>query len=213
VTTYRALLADRRTRRLLAGLGVSSLGDGISTVTIAWLAIRVAPADQVGLLVGLAVAAYTLPGVIGAILLRRYLANRPAREMVLGHAVLRTVCLGLIAILSLVGALPPYLYVVLLAGSSLLYAWGNAGQYTMLSALAGPDGRLAVNSLASAQVSFATILGPVAAGVLLFVLSPGLLLALDAASFAVLAVAARWCAYAPRPTSRRAAPPRAPTRP
>jgi MFS family permease len=60
----------------------------------------------------------------------------------------------------------------------------------MLSALAGPDGRLAVNSLTSAQVSFATIVGPVAAGMLLFVFSPGLILALDAASFAILGLAA-----------------------
>jgi MFS family permease len=187
---YRRLLADRQTRRFLAGLGVSALGDGLSIVTIAWLAVVAAPAGDSGVFVGVAVAAYTLPGVIGAILLRRYVATRPARDMVLGHAVLRAVCLGLIAILSIAGALPPYLYVALLAGSSLLSAWGNAGQYTMLSALAGPDGRLAVNSLASAQVSFATIVGPVAAGILLFVLSPGLILALDAASFAVLGLAA-----------------------
>jgi hypothetical protein len=46
--TYRALLRDPRTRRLLAGLGVSSLGDGMSTVTIAWLAVRVAPSDGDG---------------------------------------------------------------------------------------------------------------------------------------------------------------------
>jgi predicted MFS family arabinose efflux permease len=60
----------------------------------------------------------------------------------------------------------------------------------MLSALAGPDGRLAVNSLASAQVALATIVGPVAAGVLLVAFSPGLIIALDAASFAVLGLAA-----------------------
>ena len=187
---YRRLLADRQTRRFLAGLGVSALGDGLSIVTIAWLAVVTAPAGDSGVFVGVAVAAYTLPGVIGAILLRRYVGSRPAREMVLGHAALRAVCLGLIAVLSLGGALPPYLYVALLAGSSLLYAWGNAGEYTMLSALAGPDGRLAVNSLAAAQVSFATIVGPVTAGLLLFVLSPGLILALDAASFAILGLAA-----------------------
>ena len=57
---YRALLRDPRPRRLLAGLGVSSLGDGMSTVTIAWLAVRVAPAGRLGLFVGLAIAAYTL---------------------------------------------------------------------------------------------------------------------------------------------------------
>lgn len=187
---YRRLLADRQTRRFLAGLGVSALGDGLSIVTVAWLAVVTAPAGDSGLFVGVAVAAYTLPGVIGAVALRRYVATRPAREMVLGHAALRASCLGLIAILSIAGALPPYLYVALLAGSSLLYSWGTAGEYTMLSALAGPDGRLAVNSLASAQVSFATIVGPVAAGILLFVLSPGVILALDAASFAVLGLVA-----------------------
>lgn len=37
---YRSLLQDRRTRLLLTGLGASSLGDGLSTVTIAWLAVR-----------------------------------------------------------------------------------------------------------------------------------------------------------------------------
>src|SRR6266508_2937413 len=66
---YRALLRDPRTRRLLLGLGVSSLGDGMSTVTIAWLAVRTAPAGELGLFVGLAVAAYTLPGAVGALAL------------------------------------------------------------------------------------------------------------------------------------------------
>src|SRR5919109_2205062 len=187
---YRRLLADRPARRFLAGLGVSALGDGLSIVTIAWLAVVAAPPGDSGVFVGVAIAAYTLPGVIGALVLRKYVAMRPAREMVLGHAALRALCLGLVAILSLAGVLPPYLYVALLAGSSLLYAWGNAGEYTMLSALAGSDGRLAVNSLVSAQVSFATIVGPATAGVLLFVVSPGALLALDAASFVVLGLVA-----------------------
>jgi hypothetical protein len=58
---YRRLLRERRTRRFLAGMGASSLGDGMSTVTIAWLAVRIA-AGNLGLFVGLAIAAYTLPG-------------------------------------------------------------------------------------------------------------------------------------------------------
>jgi hypothetical protein len=84
LATYGRLLADRQTRRFLAGLGVSALGDGLSIVTIAWLAVVAAPAGDSGVFVGIAVAAYTLPGVIGAVLLRRFVAARPAREMVLG---------------------------------------------------------------------------------------------------------------------------------
>lgn len=187
---YRGLLSDRRTRRLLSGLGVSSLGDGMSTVTIAWLAVGIAPAGRLGVFVGLAVAAYTLPGVLGALGLAPLLRGRPARVLVLAHCLLRTGFLGAIALLWAGGALEPWTYVALLSGSSLLSAWGNAGEYTMLSELGGPDGRLAANSLAAAQVSIAVIVGPSLAGLLLAGISPGWLIALDAASFAFLGVQA-----------------------
>ena len=114
-SAYRSLLQDGRTRRLLIGLGASSLGDGMSTVTIAWLAVRVAPDGQVGLFVGLAVAAYTLPGAIGAVAFGRLLRGRPARTMLLGHCLLRAACLGGIALLYAAGSLAPHLYVMLLA--------------------------------------------------------------------------------------------------
>jgi hypothetical protein len=187
---YRQLLAMPQLRLLLAGLGVSALGDGISTVTIAWLAVGIAPEGSIGLFVGLAVAAYTLPGMIGALTLGSVLRGRPARALVLAHSLLRAGSLGLIAVLAATGALTPPIYVVLLATSSLMAAWGSAGEYTMLSALAGASARFAVNSLASAQTSFAFIAGPVLAGVLLTSFDPGWLLLLDAASFAVLGTAA-----------------------
>ena len=187
---YRQLLASPQMRLLLAGLGVSSLGDGISTVTVAWLAVQIAPEGSLGLFVGLAIAAYTLPGVIGALTLGGILRGRPARALVLAHCLLRASCLGLIALLAVADSLSPLVFLVLLATSSLMAAWGNAGEYTMLSALAGPNGRFAVNSLASAQTSFAFIIGPVIAGLLLVSFSPGFLLLLDALSFAFLGVAA-----------------------
>src|SRR5262245_25270274 len=120
LATYRGLLANRQTRLLLAGLGVSSLGDGISVVTIAWLAITVAPEGSPGLFVGLAIAAYTLPGIIGALTLGGILRGRPARTLVLVHSLLRATCLSLIALLAAAGALTPPLFVALLAASSLM---------------------------------------------------------------------------------------------
>ena len=184
--TYRTLLDDRRARRLLSGLGVSSLGDGMSLVTIAWLAVRTAPAGELGLFVGLAVAAYTLPGAAGAVAFGRYLRHRPARALVLADCLLRTVFLGAVAVLAAAGALPPAAYVALLAGSSLLTSWGRAGQYTMLAQIGGDDGRLAANSLATAQVWLATIVGPALAGLLLTRIAPAWLLGFDAATFAFL---------------------------
>ena len=162
----------------------------MSIVTIAWLAVRTAPAGELGLFVGLAVAAYTLPGAVGALALGRYLRHRPARALVLAHCLLRTGFLGAIVALAASGALSPTAYVALLAGSSLLASWGSAGEYTMLAEIGGEDGRLAANSLASAQVWLATIVGPALAGLLLTRIAPGWLLAFDAASFAFLGVQA-----------------------
>jgi predicted MFS family arabinose efflux permease len=196
------LLRDRRSRRLLSGLGVSSFGDGMSAVTIAWLAVLMAPAGEVGLFVGLAVAAYTLPGAVGALALGRYLQRLPARLLVLGHCLLRAAFLGMIVALAAMGALSPIAFIALLAGSSLLACWGSAGQYTMLAELGGSDARLAANSLASAQVWLATIIGPALAGLLLSGITPGWLLAFDAASFAFLGTQA-WRTHTAAPTSNQ----------
>ena len=110
--------------------------------------------------------------------------------LVLANCVLRASLLGTIALLSLAGDLTPYGYLLLLAGSSILSAWGTAGEYTMLSALGGPAGRLAANSLATAQASAAMILGPAIAGVLLVRTGPAWVIAVDAASFAYLGLQA-----------------------
>jgi hypothetical protein len=133
----------------------------MSVVTIAWLAVRVAPAGRLGLFVGLAVAAYMLPGVVGAVAFGGILRHRPARALVLMHCVLRTGFLGVVALLWAAGA--------------------EQG---------GPEGRLAANSLATAQVSLAVIVGPSIAGVLMGWIGPGWLIALDAASFAFLGIQA-----------------------
>jgi predicted MFS family arabinose efflux permease len=187
---YRGLLKDHGTRRFMTGLGLSSLGDGMSTVTIAWLAVKTAPAGELGVFVGLSVAAYTLPGALGALAFGRLLRARPARDLVLAHCLLRGSLLGSIVVLSATGVLAPTAYIALLAASSLLAAWGNAGEYTMLAELGGPDGRLAANALANAQVSLAVIVGPALAGLLLVRIGPAWLLAFDAASFVFLGIQA-----------------------
>ena len=185
---YRELLGEPNARRFLAGLGVSSLGDALSVVTVAWLAVLIAPPGALGVFVGLAVAAYTLPGVVGALALAPLLRRRSSRTLVMIHCLLRAGLLGAIVVLRVGGALTPELYVLLLAGSSVLSAWGNAGEYTMLAELAGANGRLAANSLAAAQQSLAVIVGPTLAGLLLTQVDPLWLLAFDAASFGFLAI-------------------------
>ncbi|MFF4503551.1 MFS transporter [Streptomyces sp. NPDC001401] len=186
--TYRPVLAHRLLRRLILGFAVSSLGDGMSFVAVAWLAIELAPQQTAGLWVGGAVAAYTLPGVVGALVFGRRLRRVPAKRLLIADSVVRGVLLGAVPLVWLAGLLSPPLYVVLLAVSSLLHAWGSAGKYTLLAELLPDEQRLAANTLVGSLDFAATIAGPAVAGVLVTFASSALVLGLDALTYVFLAV-------------------------
>jgi MFS family permease len=187
-SAYRPVLADPAFRRLILGFGVSYLGDGMSFVAVAWLAIELAPVATAGLWVGAAVAAYTLPGVVGVLVFGRRLRRMSARRLLLADNVVRGVFLGAVPIAWLAGVLTLPLYVVLLAVSSLLHAWGSAGKYTLLAELLPEEQRLAANTLVSSLNFAGTIAGPAIAGVLVTYVSAAIVLGLDALTYVFLAV-------------------------
>ena len=187
-SAYRPVLANGVFRRLILGFAVSYLGDGMSFVAVAWLAIELAPQATAGLWVGGAVAAYTLPGVVGALVFGRRLRRMRARRLLLIDNVVRGVFLGVIPLAWLTGWLSLPLYVVLLAASSLLHAWGSAGKYTLLAELLPAEQRLPANTLVSTLNFAGTIAGPAIAGVLVTYVSAALVLGLDALTYVFLAV-------------------------
>jgi hypothetical protein len=184
------ILASPVLRRLVPAFAVSAVGDGMSAVGVAWLAIRIAsPADR-GLVVGVTVAAYTLPGAVGAVLLARPLRLLRGRHLVAADSALRAGALGVIPVLYATGGLRAGSYVALLAASSLLHAWGLSGQYTLVAEHLPPGARTAGNALLSGFGMAAYVVGPLVAGLAVTAGGPALPVAIDAASFAVLAVAA-----------------------
>ena len=185
---YREVSAEPGFRRLMSGLLASALGDGMSAVVIAWLALRLAPPGREGLVAAAAITAYTLPGALGAVLFVRWLGRADARTLVISSALLRAVSLGTAATLHLTGRLDPTGYVLLLALSSVLAAWGSAGTFTLISQLVRRDRRLAANSLVNTALQGSLVAGPPLAGVIVAVSDPGWALAFDAFTFAVLAV-------------------------
>ncbi len=187
-SAYRPVLANRVFRRLILGFAASYLGDGMSFVAVAWLAIELAPQASAGLWVGGAVAAYTLPGVVGALAFGRRLRRVPARRLLLADNIVRAVFLGAIPLAWLAGLLTLPLYVVLLAVSSLLHAWGSAGRYTLVAELLPDEQRLAANTVVSSLNFAATIAGPAMAGVLVTYVSSAFVLGLDALTYVFLAV-------------------------
>jgi Major Facilitator Superfamily len=175
-------------RRLLPGLTLSALGDGMSAVAIAWLALRLAAPSGRGLWVGAAVAAYSLPGAVGAVALRRWMRGRGGARLAGVNAIFRSSALGAIGCLALAHVLDPVGYVCLLGVSSLLSAWGLAGRYTLIADALPEEHRVAGNTVFGVADQLSYMIGPALAGVLTAAAGPAVVIALDAASWAVLAV-------------------------
>jgi MFS family permease len=189
-TAICPVIASPVLRRLVPAFAVSAIGDGMSAVGVAWLAIRIAPHADRDLVVGVAVAAYTLPGAAGAVLLARPVRALAGRHLVAADATLRAVTLSAIPLLYAFGALSAGPYVALLAGSSLLHAWGLSGQYTLVAEHLPPESRTAGNALLSGIGMAAYVIGPLLAGLAVAAAGPAVPVAFDAASFAILAMAA-----------------------
>jgi MFS transporter, DHA3 family, macrolide efflux protein len=197
---YHPALSHPVIRRVLPGAAASALGDGMSAVAIAWLALKLAPEGSRGLWVGAAVAAYSLPGAAGAVALRRWLRGRGGAGLAFVNAVLRAAALGLIGCLAIAGLLDPAGYVALLGVSSLLSAWGVAGKYTLIADLLPPEQRVAGNTVFGLADQLSLMVGPALAGVLAAAAGPAVVIAADAASWAVLAISyARIAPLAARP--------------
>jgi MFS family permease len=180
-------------RRVLPGTALSALGDGMSAVAIAWLALKLAPpGSSQGLWVGAAVAAYSLPGAAGAVALRRWLRGRGGALLAYVNAVLRAVTLGLVGCLALAHALDLIGYVALLGASSLLSAWGAAGKYTLIADLLPAEQRVAGNTVFGLADQTSLMIGPALAGVVTALAGPAVVITMDAASWAVLAVSYAW---------------------
>jgi len=185
---YRSLFADRAFRRLMPVFALSDLGDGMTVVAVAWMALALGPDGGQGALMGIAVAAYILPGALGALVLGPWMRRLPAQRLLIIDSGLRAVLLGAIPLAYVAGALTPAAYVGLLGASSLLHAWGKAGKHALFAPLLCDDQRLAANSVLSTSLWSATIAGPALAGVLVGLISPAWVIGLDAATFAVLAL-------------------------
>jgi MFS transporter, DHA3 family, macrolide efflux protein len=214
---YYPALVHPVLRRVLPGAVASALGDGMSAVAIAWLALKLAPPGSRGLWVGAAVAAYSLPGAAGAVALRRWLRGRGGARLVFVNAVLRALALGLIGALAVAGVLDPVGYVALLGLSSLLSAWGVAGKYTLIADLLPAEHRVAGNSLFGLADQLSLMIGPALAGVVTALAGPAVVIAADAASWVVLAVSyarvaplAARLASGPPPAATPAEPPEPP---
>jgi MFS family permease len=182
-----APLRHRDFRLLWSGMCVSLLGDGVFLVAMAWQVYALSNAPSALAMVGIAMTVPTIAFLlVGGAVSDRF----DRRRVMLGADLLRGVAVGLMALLSLTGGLELWHVAVLVA----FYGAGTAFFSPSFDALVPevlPAGQLAeANALDQFVRPIALRLaGPAIGGVLIEVVGVGSAFALDAASFAVSAVA------------------------
>lgn len=189
VSPYGPVLRNRTVRLILPGITLALLGDGMAVVAVSWFALQLAGSAP-ETWVAAAAAAYTLPAAAGAVLLGRLMRDRLPTTLIGADAALRAVSLSAIPLLFLVDGLSIGTYVALLALSSVLHSWGQAGMYTLMARVLPERDHLAGNALISTLGAMTTIVGPAAAAVIIAWSGPAVVLALTAVTFVVLCVTA-----------------------
>lgn len=189
---YGPVLANSLLRRVLSGIGISSIGDGLSTVAISWLALSLAPSGSQGLWVSLAVASYNLPGAVGTFALGRWMRGRSGAQLASWDAGLRATFLALIPLAHFTHLLNGGVLVTLLALSSLLNSWGKAGRYVLISELVPTEHRLAGNAVINIVLELAYVAGPPLAAAFLVLVHPSVVIGVDGLTFAAMALIYRF---------------------
>ncbi len=181
-----APLRHRSYRLLAASMALSLLAQGLWTVGLVWQVVALGGGPA-----ALSVAtALSAGGMLASTLLGGALADRvPQRQILLGVALLQTAAVGLVAVLSLTGALS----LGVLAGASLAGGVATGLYYPAYSALVPgvvpPSDLLAANGLEGVvRPALAMAAGPAAAGLLVGAFSPGAALLVTSLTSAAAAV-------------------------
>jgi MFS family permease len=190
-----APLRHRDFRLLWTGMCVSLLGDGVFLVAMAWQVYALSNSPAALALVGVAM---TVPTIV-FLLLGGVVSDRlDRRRIMLGADVTRGLAVGLMAVLSLTGALELWHIVALVAVYGAGQAFFSPAFDAIVPEVLPPDELAQANALDQFVRPIALRLaGPALGGVLIALLGAGSAFALDALSFALSAGAL--LAMTPRP--------------
>jgi MFS family permease len=180
-------------RRLFLGRTTSLIGDGIAPVALAFAILDLTGSATD---LGIVIALHSLV-LIALILVGGVVADRisPRRAM-LGADLVRTVSMGLIAVLLLTGTAEIWQLALLYAVDGAATAFFNPASNAIVPQIV-PGSRLQeANALLNFSRWGGKVAGPALAGVLLALGSPGTALAVDAATF-VASAACLWGIRAP----------------
>jgi len=185
-------------RLLFTGETISLIGDQFHFVALAWLALELTGS---GLALGSVLLVAGLPRMV-LVLVGGALADRISpRSVMLTSNALRTFVVGLLAILVLSGRVELWMLYpfALFFGAVDAFFWPAQG--TIVPMLVDENDLPAANGLTQGSQQLTGLIGPALAGVFVAAVGTGWAFGLDAASFAVAALAIYLIVGGRRPTS------------
>ncbi|GAA2406794.1 hypothetical protein GCM10010404_76120 [Nonomuraea africana] len=184
---YRQALSRRDFRVLWLGSSLSLMGDGMTFVALTWLVLSQPGGVQ---LLGLLTVCYTLPVFAGGLLSGPILDRFDKRHVLAVDSVVRGAAMVSIPVASALGEVPAALPFVVAAVYGLFKMVPLAGFPAAIPDLVPEEDRDAANALESLSFSLAGMIGPALGGLLIAGFGSEAVLAFDAVSYALFAVAA-----------------------
>jgi MFS family permease len=184
---YLHVLSTADFRRLWTGSTVSTLGDGMTFVALAWLVLsRPGGTAQLGLL-GIC---YTAPVLIGGLAVGQLLDRFDKRAVLIADSLLRAAAVASIPLTAALHVMPSWLPFAVAATYGLLKMVPLAGFPAAIPQLVDESDLDPANALESLSFSVANVVGPAAAGLLITQIGAANVLLIDSASFLFLALTA-----------------------
>lgn len=179
-------LADRDFRLLFSGETISLLGDQFHFVALAWLVLQMTGS---GLAVGTVLMVAGIPRAIFILVGGAFADRASPRSLMLASNALRAAFVGVLAVLVLSGRAELWQLYVLAAVFGIVDAFFWPAMSTIVPMLVTEERLPAANALMQGSTQLTGLIGPALAGLLVAAVGTGLAFGIDAASFAVAALA------------------------
>jgi MFS family permease len=180
VSHRKGLLRERDYLALLAGQGVSSLGDAATFVSLPLLVLLLTGSD---LLMGIVGILETAPDLLFGLPAGVCADRWDRRRMMIAADAGRALLTALIPLSVMLGWPTMTVILVVVGPINVLRVFFGAAENASIPALAGRDLLSAGTGYLEAVYSLGYILGPALAGFLITLIGPGPTIALDAVSF------------------------------
>ena len=178
-------LRERQFRLLWLGQATSTIGDGLLLVALASAVIE--SLDGTATELGLVLAAHTLPLVAFVLIGGVWADGLPRQLVMLTSDLIRCAVQATLAVLFLTGAAELWHLVTLIAIYGAAEAFFQPAATGVVPATVSPHRLQQANAMLGLTRSGAFVIGPAIAGAVVAVANPGIVFAVDAATFAVSA--------------------------